>query len=108
MGLTEQPETWEIYFNKKQQERAKKGIILRHLLNEKYKSLYKQRKKLPCTYFRFLEEDFEMPTSIEIYSNKVALFILVKENPLVIIIDNKETADSFRKYFEHFWKIAKH
>jgi HTH-type transcriptional regulator, sugar sensing transcriptional regulator len=107
MGLTEQHESWEIYFNKKQQERAKKGIVLRQLLNEKYKSLYMQRKNIPNTHFRFLSKDFEMPTSIEIYSNKIALFILVKENPMVIIIESKEIADSFRKYFEHFWKISK-
>ena len=39
MGLTEQPESWEIYFTKRQKERAKKGIIHKHLLNEKYKSV---------------------------------------------------------------------
>src|SRR3989344_5083640 len=65
MGLTKQPEHWEIYFNKKQEIRAKKGIIHKHLLNKKYKSLYERRKKLPHTQFRFLPEDFEMPTRTE-------------------------------------------
>lgn len=104
MGLTEQPEPWEIYFNKKQQERARKGIIHKHLINEKYNSLYQKRKKLPNTQFKFLPKELEMPTSTEIYSNKVAIFILVKENPMAIVIESEEVSKSFRKYFYHLWK----
>jgi len=48
-----------------------------------------------------------MPTSIEIYKNKVCVMILTPKNPLAIIIENKETADSFRKYFNLLWKSAK-
>ncbi len=108
MGLTEQPEAWEIYFTKRQKIRAEKGIVHKHLINEKYKSLYKKRKNLPHTFFRFLSKDFEMPTSTEIYANKVLIFIITKENPLAIMIESREVADSFRKYFWHLWKIAKH
>jgi len=107
MGLTEQPESWEVYFNKRQLERVNKGIILKHLLNEKYQSLYQKRKKLPFTEFRFLPKEFEMPTSTEIYNNKVLIFILIKENPMAIMIESKEVAESFRIYFEHIWETAK-
>ncbi len=107
MGLSDQPESWEIYFNKKHEERAKKGIVHKHLLNEKYKSLYHKRKHLVFTDFRFLSREMEMPTSIEIYKNKVCVMILTPKNPLAIIIENKETADSFRKYFNLLWKSAK-
>ncbi len=107
MGLTEQPESWENYFNKKQIIRAKKGIIHKHLLNAKYKSLYHKRKKLLHTEFRFLSKEFEMPTSTEIYQDKIIIFILIKENPMAIIIESKAVSDSFRKYFEHIWKTAK-
>jgi sugar-specific transcriptional regulator TrmB len=107
MGLSQQPKSWEIYFNNKQKERAKKGIIHRHLINEKYKDLVEKRKKLAHTEYRFLSEELEMPTSTEIYANKVAIFILVKENPMVIIIENEHVAESYRKYFENVWKTAK-
>jgi len=107
MGLSAQPESWEIYFNKKQIERAKKGIIQKHLINEKYKSLYHKRKNLPHTEFRFLSKELEMPTSTEIYANKVLIFILIPENPMAIMIENKEVAESFRKYFYILWKLAK-
>lgn len=107
MGLTEQPESWEVYFTKKQKERAKKGIILKHLLNEKYKSLYLKRKKISNTHFRFLPKDFEMPTSTEIYGEKVLIFILSKENPMAIMIENRAVSESFRKYFNSLWKNSK-
>lgn len=108
MGLTEQLKTWEIYFTKRQKVRAQKGIIQKHLLNEKYKSLYEQRKKLPYTKFRFLPKEFEMPTSTEIYANKVIIMILLKESPMAIMIESEAVAKSFRKYFYALWKTARH
>lgn len=108
MGLTEQPRAWEIHFTHRQKERARKGIKHKHLLNEKYKSLYKKRKKLPHTEYRFLPKEFEMPTSTEIYNNKVAIMILTKENPMAIQIESKEAAASFRKYFYALWKSSTH
>ena len=107
MGLTEQPKSWERYFNKQQVLRAKKGIIHRHLLNEKYKSLYMHRKKLPHTEFRFLPKQLEMPTSIEIYGSKVCIMILTPASPFALIITSLAVAESFRKYFIILWSTAK-
>lgn len=107
MGLTEQPVAWEIYFTKRQKIRAEKGIIHKHLLNEKYKSLYQKRKKLSHSEFRFLSKEIEMPTSIEIYDEKVLIFILLQEDPMAVMIESKAVSDSFRKYFYILWKTAK-
>jgi len=107
MGLTEQPKSWEVYFNKKQKERAKKGIIHKAIINEQYKSLHKARKDLPHTEFKFLPKNFEMPISTDIYANKVAIFILLQDSPTTIIIESKPVADSFRKYFYILWKNSK-
>jgi len=107
MGLTTQPESWENYFNKKQKERAKKGIIHKSLLNIQYKGLYAARKNLPHTYYKFLPKEFEMPISTDIYSNKVAIFILLKEAPTTIVIESKIVADSFKKYFYAIWNNVK-
>jgi sugar-specific transcriptional regulator TrmB len=106
MGLTEQPKAWEIYFTKRQKERAEKGIVHKHLLNMKYKALYRQRKKLPHTEYRLLPKELEMPTSTEIYANKVMIMILSKESPMAIMIENKDVAQSFRKYFYALWKSS--
>ncbi|MBI4143657.1 hypothetical protein HY486_00220 [Candidatus Woesearchaeota archaeon] len=107
MGLTAQPESWEIYFTKKQQERANKGISHKHLLNEKYKALHKQRRLIAHTEFRFLPKALEMPISTEIYKNKLAIFILLKEAPTTIVIESNVVAESFKKYFYLLWATAK-
>jgi sugar-specific transcriptional regulator TrmB len=107
MGLTGQPESWEIHFTNRQKIRAQKGIIHKHIINEKYRDLYKKRKSLPHTEFRFLPKEFEMPTSTEVYANKVLIFLLLEENPMAIMIENQHIAESFRKYFYHMWRSAK-
>lgn len=107
MGLTEQPEHWEAYFNRRQKDRAKKGIKHKHLLNEKYKRLYDIRKSFPHTEFRFLPKELEMPTSTEIYKNKVIIMILLKESPMAVMIESEAVANSFKKYFDALWKITK-
>lgn len=101
MGLTEQPKTWEIYFNKKQKERAKKGINHKQLLNQKYQSLYRERKG--HTQIKFLPAELDMPTSTEIFGDNIAIFILIKEDPLVLLIQSEAVAKSFRKYFYMIW-----
>jgi len=106
-GLTQQPESWELYFNERERARDKKGIIMKQIINEKYISLYNTRKKLPNTYFRFFEKEAEMPTSVVVWKNKVALYVIPKENPITIVIESKETSESFKKYFEMMWKGAK-
>ncbi len=107
MGLTEQPDNWERYFTNRQFERAKKGIIQKHLLNEKYASLYQTRKKLPHTFFKFLPKELEMPTSTEIYKDKIIIFILSKADPMAIMIESKAVSNSFRNYFNVLWKQTK-
>ncbi len=52
-------------------------------------------------------EEKEMPTSTEIYGSKVIIMILLQENPMAIMIDNKAVAASFRKYFYILWNTAK-
>ncbi|MBM3234145.1 TrmB family transcriptional regulator [Candidatus Pacearchaeota archaeon] len=105
-GLTEQPESWEIYFNKREKYRDGKGIIHKSIINEKYKSLYNVRSKFKNTKIRFFPKEMEMPATVEIWKNKVALFVIT-QNPITILIEGKEVADSFRKYFYILWNNAK-
>jgi sugar-specific transcriptional regulator TrmB len=106
-GLTEQPEQWEVYFNKREKVRDQKGIIHKSIINEKYKSLINVRKKFPHTEIRFFPKEMEMPTTVEIWVNKVALFIITPENPITIVIESEAAANSFRKYFKILWKNAR-
>ena len=106
-GLTEQPESWESYFNEREKVRDKKGIIHKSIINEKYQSLYKARKNFPNTYFRFFPKELEMPTTVLIWKNKVALYVITKENPITIVMEGEAIASSFKKSFEIMWKSAK-
>ncbi len=105
-GLTEQPESWEIYFNKREKVRDDRGVIHKSIINRKYKSLYNVRKKFKNTFIRFFPEELEMPTDVQIWRDKVALFITTKENPITILIENKAVADSFRASFYILWEYA--
>ena len=53
---------------------------------------------------RYLNTKHEATTSI--FGDKVAIH-LIKEKPFVIIIHNKEIAQSYKEYFEVLWKVAK-
>ncbi len=53
---------------------------------------------------RFLYQ--KTPTEVTIHRDKVAI-IIRKIEPIVILITDKETAQSFKTYFNELWKIAK-
>ena len=49
-----------------------------------------------------------MPAAINIFKHRTIIFPSETEkNPLLIIIDNKEVADSFLTQFNLLWNIAK-
>jgi len=46
------------------------------------------------------------PSSTMIFGNKVSINVF-EEKIIVILIESKSVADSYRKYFEYLWKISK-
>jgi len=54
---------------------------------------------------RFLPKEFMNPASTIIYGKKVAI-IIWKNNPLGILINNSEVAESYNYYFESLWASA--
>ncbi len=55
--------------------------------------------------YRFISKQYFNPTPTYVYANKVA--ILIWEPLMMIMIENASLADSYRKYFEILWSIAK-
>ena len=47
------------------------------------------------------------PTTTYIYNDKVMIVICTANPPFAALITNKETAESYRKLFQDFWKNAK-
>ncbi len=88
------------YFKWYDRDRVKSKIKVRMLASDKLE------KKIPLSDIRYLPQKYANPLAINIYKDKVAI-ILWKKSPIVIVIKEKEVADSYRKYFELMWKGAK-
>ncbi len=88
------------YFKWYDKDRANKRIKVRIIASEKF------RKRIPLSEIRYLPRKYANPLAINIYKDKVAI-ILWKKEPIAIVIREKEVADSYRKYFEIMWRVAK-
>lgn len=88
----------KIYVARKDEKKLRARALIR-----KVKEGHKMSK---YTKIRYLPEETSSNISINIYGNKVAL-IIWSDTPEAVIIDNKETADAFRIYFEIIWSNAK-
>lgn len=97
----------DIFFSQYYKKADKKGYKIKIIFNEEVK-----KNKERINYFvkskihkiKFLHNNTF--TELNLYKDTV-LIIMLLENPLVIRIRNKEASDSFRKFFESMWKIAK-
>lgn len=89
-----------IYYIK---ERIKRKINIK--LIYPYKSRERIYTKNPMLEIRFLKHSLDMPTAHRIYKDKVAI-LLLEEEPLSIIIKNKQIADSYRNHFNELWANA--
>lgn len=97
-------EIMQFYFPHHEKERIKKRIKLKLLFNES------ARKKIIATKreyaeIRFLPPEYSSPVPTTIYNNRVVT--LVWTEPLAIVVENKEVADTYREYFNLLWKISK-
>lgn len=94
-------ELFDVYFHWFDKRRLEKKIPVKIIFNEKTK------KRLPLSEIRHLPQKYSSPLAVNIYGDKIALILWNKENPFAILINQKEIADSYKKYFELMWKIAK-
>jgi HTH-type transcriptional regulator, sugar sensing transcriptional regulator len=58
------------------------------------------------TEYRKVPSDVKSPTTINVYSKKVAIFIW-NEKPEAVVIENENVARTFSNYFNFMWKHAK-
>jgi sugar-specific transcriptional regulator TrmB len=93
-------EVLPFYFKWYDKDRSKKRIKVRIISSDRFS------KKIPLSEIRYLPEKYANPLAINIYKDKVAI-ILWKKIPMVIVIKEKEVADSYRKYFELMWRTAR-
>ena len=88
------------------QKMEKKGVKEKVIMDETSKDLISLDKKYPGVQVKTIPKEHMTPAEVDIYGNKVAI-ILWSKIPQAFVIDNKEVANSFKKYFEIMWGIAK-
>lgn len=87
------------YFQKYDNERKRRKIKVKAIFTGKVHDI-------PLSEIKYLPTQFNSPTATNIYGNKVAI-ILWTEEPIAILVNQKEIADSYRNYFELLWKMSK-
>lgn len=95
-------EVQRIFLLKYHEKRIAKGIKLKILFSKDIRNITQPYEKMKLTDVRYMDPGLMSPTQTMIVKNKT-IIILWKENPMGIIIENKEIAESYKKYFWFLW-----
>ena len=88
-----------------EKERIKKKIKFTLIYDKKeVKKFEKETVKRRLFEGRVLPKDFESKAVVNIFGDKVAIVIWKEQHPTGFMIDNKDVADSFRKWFQFIYK----
>ena len=91
---------WKNYNVKKKETKTNEKL----LWNADYKNTVIV--KNPRSEHRILPKELDQVTETLIWDNKVAIMTYSRE-PIVILIENKEIFDMYRKHFDFLWKLSK-
>jgi len=84
---------------------AKLGVKQKIIFNESARGNIQETIKRPkLNQVRHMEQT--TPAEINIWENKTMIVIL-RKNPTLILVNDAKVADSFRKYFNFMWEMAK-
>lgn len=88
--------------------RVKKNISRKSISFENQRQGFLKKDKFynQLTTYRFLPDDFSIPSTTTVHGEIVAFFIFLAE-PLAIEIKSPEIAKVYMDYFDALWKIAK-
>lgn len=96
----------QIFLKQWHKRRSSRGVRDKLIYN-KPDPYSKVVSKFPLTEVRFMPEEIDTNTAINIYGKKVAIFLWSNNQPISIVIDNEKVANDFREYFNVLWKRAK-
>lgn len=95
-------EILEFYFKWFDKKRKARKIKSRIIFNKG-----KKKPKVPYSEIKFLPQKYSSPLAVNIYRDKVAIILWSKDNPISIVIKNKDISEGYKKYFELMWGIAR-
>jgi len=100
------PQKTKRFFLKYSLKARLKGINVKVIFNENARNYVAEIEKE--AKIRFNKKFLFKTTPIEVaVANDITAIIMLKAEPIVILIHDKETAESFITYFDELWKIAK-
>ncbi len=105
------PENLQIWFKHWMQRRKENNHVMHDLVShgtylEELPPKDTKKHKKELYHYSELPEGFYTPMVIIIFGSKVAQILWSKQS-FAFVIDSKEIKNSFMKYFNYFWKIAK-
>jgi hypothetical protein len=95
--------TWWLNLHKK---RVANKLPSRQIFDESVRSGGKEIAKNPLTKIKYLAKEFAQFQETIIVGDKVTIAVF-SEKPYAFLIKDTNVAESYRKYFELLWKIAK-
>ncbi len=102
-----QPEIQHTYWKQDHLKRIKHGIKAKFLFNKDTpKEIIKNRNSFKEVDARYMETNIKTPAMFLIYKDTVVI-TLQDKNPVAVEIINQDIADSFKSYFDEFWKQSK-
>ena len=87
-----------------QPKRVQAKIKIKKIIGEDARKARKEDQE-PDAEIKYLE--FVSPVTYNITNGLVIISIFMKDSPLIITLESKDVADSFKQQFELMWKIAK-
>ncbi len=93
------------FFENFHNQRAKKGIKVKMLVNNDAKEMLVKTIYLKSE-IKYLPQYLMSNMIILFYKNKSFIFFLAKDS-IGLLIENEEITKGFKSYFDAFWKIAK-
>lgn len=102
----ENPEKNIEFFIKYGKEAISKGVGINIIFNENARQYAKYIEKEANVKYKKRFLDIDTPAEIVITKGILGIAIM-KEEPIIILIKDKETSESFKQYFNSLWKISK-
>ncbi len=102
-----QPEEHHWYWQKDHKRRAKTGIKCKLLFNKDTdRKILENRGRYPLCKARYMPIRIKTPSYFLMYKDTTMIAIASKD-PIAIEIVSQEISDSFKAYFDEFWRRSK-
>ena len=93
-------------YNKEYHKRRAEANVKMKIIYNKESWFWKKRERRMFVETKYLPENIITPAFLIIFNNTVGNIIVTENQKTCIVIQNKEIAESYKKYFEMLWKQA--